>query len=125
MVGAWYAQRMASKFLIDVKIPKQKTKPARVRVIDDDQDETTGWVDAPLALRGQPLPVILAAVYGTSEEVRDMLEVAREVAYAVYLNDNSFDVHAFIEQASALAASATLDESLPSPGTVLPKSPRM
>ena len=106
--GVYWA--MASKFDIAVKLPRDKTQAPRVRMYDDDQDEYTPWVEAPVEFRGQPAATIFAAALLQSQALQEMTEVAKSVAYAVYLGEASFDIHAVSPaQAKALVDQAWLD----------------
>lgn len=115
---------MASRFLIQIKVGDDE--PRELRVVDEDQSETTPWVTIPAQWASFPLEVQLAAVCQASDEVLDMLQMAAQVAYSVLLNDETFDVHGFLERQPFLLAdvkATRLEETLPS--TLASKPPRL
>lgn len=115
---------MASKFDIHVDIPDDASLPPRARMYDDDQDETTAWVQAPLCFRGQDPATIFAACLLRSQEIQEMVSMAQHVAYAVYLGDEHYDIHALTpEAAQALVDQAFLQIGTPE-GAPRPSSPR-
>ena len=115
---------MASRFLIQIKVGSDE--PREARVVDEDQSEATPWVGVPTPWTSFPLEVQLAAVCQASDEVLDMLQMAAQVAYSVLLNDETFDVHGFLERQPSLLAdvkATRLEETLPS--TLASKPPRL
>jgi hypothetical protein len=102
---------MASKFYIEVEIPEITTLPPKVRMVDDDQDEVTPWVEA-VGFRQQPPEVIFAAALLASTEIQEMVKIAKQVAYAVWLNDDYFDIHKITPMtAQAMVQHAKMDEA--------------
>jgi len=81
---------MASQCEID--IDPTKSGP-RVRMYDVDQDSYTPWVGLRAAWRNAPNEVALAAALSQSHLLDEMFDTAKSIAYAVYLNDETFDIH--------------------------------
>lgn len=103
---------MASKFDIEIETapadPDSPVHASLVKVIDHDQDEDTGFqlVELP---RGDLTPShILAHAYRQHECIAEMLDAAVSVAYAVYLNEDDFDVHGFVPSIDALISQSCL-----------------
>jgi hypothetical protein len=81
---------MASQFQISVQSTK---RGPRVRMTDVDMDDTTAWVQLPGLWRNAPAEVVVAAAMLKSDGLVAMMDAARSVAYAVYLEEDRFDVH--------------------------------
>ena len=81
---------MASQFEIEVE--PTKSGP-RVRMYDVDQDSYTPWGGLRAAWRNAPAEVAFAAALSQSHLLDEMFDTAKSIAYAVYLNDEAFDIH--------------------------------
>ena len=115
---------MASKFDIQI-MPAPGLPQAIVQVIDHDQDETTDWYRVDLPCAGLSLDHILARAYLQHPPIKDMLDMAAKVAYAIYLNEEGFDIHAFLPQVPALVSQSGLAASTPPSNASTPVMPRM
>lgn len=103
---------MASKFLIDIRRSSSPNRPPKVRVVDDSLDESTGWKSIPKRYQDASDEVILAVASQQSPSIREMLETASSVAYAVYVNEDDFDLHGFLPRVSSIVAKADMELNL-------------
>lgn len=97
---------MASKFKIHIERPDDPVKPVRVRMEDDDQEDITPWQSIPQRWRHEDSATLLALARMRSPRISDMLDVARQVAYAVWMEGNLLNIDDFLERADTIAEQA-------------------
>lgn len=102
---------MSGRFHIEVKVPWRKQQAPCVRVLDETEGASTGWFEAPMALRDQSPRLIAAAVAIAQSDVRDMLEKAKQRDAAVWINDQLIDVGAFLSTSVAAAQTVLLERN--------------